>query len=559
MVHDLVLRNAQVYDGTGAPAFAGAVGVTEGRISEVGPEVGAGREEVDAGGLALMPGIVDPHTHYDAQITWDPYTVPSPLLGVTTVIVGNCGFTIAPCHPEHRDIWMQHLEGTEDMPLDALRAGIEWEFETFTEYLDLLERRGVVLNVAGYCGHNAVRTWVMGGDATERVATDEEIAAMQALVKEAMEAGAAGFSTTGFSGHVGAGGVPMPSRVADEREMRALVGVLGEVGRGVFSVSPGPKHTIAFLESLAAETGRPVVYEGIVHDPVAPERCFKNMESINQAQARGRPVFAQVCANPITMGFPLTRAFPFEGLEAWKPAHARYGDDEALAELYRDPGFRVAVKQELATPGKKRRLFSNQWDHLTVEIVARPENQYLEGHNVEKLAAAEGKEPFDWFLDFALSEELETRFCAELLNYDEDQVEILLKAPYGHPALSDGGAHLGMLCDAGYGLHFLGHWVRERGAFSLAEAVQKLTGVPAEVYGIAGRGRIAPGAFADLFLFDPETVARGPKYIVHDLPARAARVTTDGIGVHGVWVNGQRIVDQEGLIESEARPGKLLR
>ena len=557
-MHDLVIENARVYDGTGAPPIEGAVAVSAGEIAAVGEDVGSGETVVDAEGLSLAPGIIDSHTHYDAQLTWDPYAIPSTLLGVSTVIIGNCGFSIAPCHPEDRDLTMRHLENVEAMPLEALRAGTRWEFETFAEYLDLLERGGTVPNVAAYCGHSALRTWVLREEATKRAATDDEVAEMKAVLRGALDAGAIGFSTSTFEGHNGADGVPMPSRLADETELRSLAATLGEAGKGIFIASQGAKD-VAFAESLAAEIGRPTLLTGIIHNPATPESCFEEMAAVNAAQARGLPVYAQVACSPISFIFTLSSPYPFEGLKAWQPAFAVYKYPGALAGLYRDPDFRQAVREELVSPESGAKLFTEQWDRLEIVEAAKPENKRLEGRNVAELAAAEGTDPLDWFLDFGIAEDFATRFYAEMLNYEDDQVERLLLDPAGHPSLSDGGAHLEMLCDAGFGLHMLGHWARERGAFTVEEAIRKVTSVPAAIYGIKDRGQIAPGMHADLFLFDPDTVARGPKYVVHDLPAGAARMTTDGLGVHGVWVNGWRIVDGEGIIESEHRPGALLR
>ena len=268
-MHDLTITNARVHDGLGAPAFDGGVAVADGRIVEVGPEVGRGRVEVDAEGLALCPGIIDAHTHYDAQLTWDPYAVPSTGLGVTTVITGNCGFTIAPCRPEHRDLMLRHLERVEGMSIEALRAGTRWDFESFAEYLTALERSGAVPNVAAYCGHSAIRTWAMGAEATERAATDSEVAAMTEALRQALDAGAVGFSTTTVEAHNGADGAPMPSRLADDREMRAMARTLREAGRGVFLAALGGDHPVfgdrepmAFLEAMAEESGRPAIAPG---------------------------------------------------------------------------------------------------------------------------------------------------------------------------------------------------------------------------------------------------------------------------------------------------------
>ena len=557
-MHDLVIKNAKIHDGSGGPAFAGGVAVEAGRVVGVGTEVGPGRDEVDAEGLALAPGIIDAHTHYDVQLTWDPRAVPSPLLGVSTVIIGNCGFGIAPCHAEDRDLTLRHLERVEAMPLEAMRAGTRWDFETFGEYLDMLGRAGTVPNVAAYCCHSTLRTWVMHGDATQRAATDDEVAEMKTVLRGALDAGAIGFSTSMYPGHHGADGVPMPSLLADERELRALGATLGEAGKGNFIASQGAKD-VPFAESLAAETGRPALVTGVLHDPAEPQRCFDELAAVNAARARGHPVYAQVGVSSQTIIFTLTAPLPFEALKAWRPAFAVYQDPVALAALYRDPAFRQALREELVAPADFPKLFTEQWNYMEIVEAAKPENKHLEGRNVAELAAAEGADPLDWFLDFGIADDFATRFCAATLNYEDDQVERLLQDPAGHPSLSDGGAHLAMLCDAGFGLHTLGHWARDRGAFTVEEAVRKLTSLPAEIYGIKDRGRIAPGMHADLFLFDPDTVAHGPEHVVHDLPAGAPRITVESIGVHGVWVNGERIVDDHGFVESEARPGTILR
>ena len=557
-MHDLVIKNAKIYDGTGEPAFAGGVAVEGGRVVELGADVGRGREEVDAEGLALAPGIIDAHTHYDVQLTWDPRAVPSPLLGVSTVIIGNCGFGIAPCRAEDRDHTLRHLERVEAMPLAAMRAGARWDFETFGEYLDMLERAGAVPNVAAYCCHSTLRTWVMRGEATQRTATDDELAEMKAVLRAALDDGAIGFSTSMYPGHYGADGVPMPSLLADERELRALAATLGEAGKGNFMAAQGAKD-VAFAESLAAETGRPALVSGVLHDPAEPQRCFDELAAVNAARARGHRVYAQVGVSSQSITFTLTSPLPFEGLKAWRAAFAVYRDPAALAALYRDPAFRQAVREELVAPADFPKLFTEQWNYMEIVEASRSENKHLEGRNVADLAAAEGADPLDWFLDFGVADDCATRFCAATLNYEDDEVERLLQDPAGHPSLSDGGAHLAMLCDAGFGLHILGYWARERGAFTVEEAVRKLTAVPAEIYGIKDRGRIAPGMHADLFLFDPDTVGHGPEHVVHDLPAGAPRITVDAIGVHGVWVNGQRIVDDRGFIEGEARPGAILR
>ncbi|MFQ5468345.1 MAG: amidohydrolase family protein, partial [Kiloniellaceae bacterium] len=477
-MHDLVFRNALLVDGTGAPTRHGDLAVAGGRIAEVGDSVGAGTREIVADDLVLCPGIVDTHTHYDAQITWDPSLTPSPALGVTTAVMGNCGFTIAPCRPGDRELTMRNLTHVEGMSLDVLRQGVRWDFETFPDYLDRLGARGAVPNVACFVGHSSVRTWVMGAAARQRPATAGEIEEMRLIVCQAMAAGAIGFATSTAGQHNGEGGVPMPSRLADEAELRALTGALGEAGRGLFMLTKGSDTTIPFLEELAAANGRPVMIAALLHNSTCPEQTFDDLRQIGEAQARGRRLHGQVSCCPLTNDFTMRSAYPFEGLGAWLPAMRAAGAE--LAEVYADPAFRARVKAELARPVGVR-LFNGEWDKLNVLETADAANRHLEGQDVGALAAAAGQDPLDWMLDFALSENLDTVFTAVLLNSDEAAVGRLLRDPNASIALSDAGAHLTFFCDAGYGLHLLGHWVRALGALPLEEAVWQLTGRPAGI------------------------------------------------------------------------------
>jgi len=557
-VYDLVVKNALICDGSGTPARPGAVAVADGRIVAVDGDVGPARETVDAGGLVLAPGIIDSHTHYDAQITWDPMVDPSPALGVTSVVIGCCGFTIAPCKPGDRDRTLRNLTHVEGMSLDALRAGVRWDFETYPEYLAMLERRGVGPNIAAFIGHSSIRTWVMGDDAAERAATDAEIAAMADIVRDGMRNGALGFSTSTFEGHNGENGVPMPSQLADERELRALTRAMGESGRGIFMLTKGSRTDIAFLESLAADSGRPVMVAALLHNNIQPKRVFEELANIGAARQRGREVYGQVSCCPLTMEFTLKSPYLMESLPGWKPAMAAH-DPEALKRVYADPSFRAGVKDDLDNPGGKVRVFNGDWDKITVVETANPASRGAEGRSVAALAREAGKHPLDWFLDFGLEENLETMFTSLLLNSDEEAVGRMLNDRNTSIALSDAGAHLTFFCDAGFGLHLLGHWVRDVGALSLEQAVHELTRAPADIYRIADRGRIAPGAWADMILFDPATIGRKPSRRVFDLPAGAPRLTADPVGLHGVWVNGHRVADETGVIAGDDRPGRVIR
>ncbi len=555
---DLVIKDAEIFDGSGAQAVRGDVGVTGGKIAAIGPKLGAAKQTMNADGRALAPGIIDGHTHYDAQITWDPFVDPSPALGVTTTVLGNCGFTIAPCKPADRDITMRHLTHVEGMSLEALRSGINWGFESFPQYLDMLEKQGVGPNVACFSGHSSVRTWVMGAEATERAATDDEIAKMAALVREAMKAGAVGFASSTAEAHNGEGGTPMPSRLAEDKELRALVRAMGEGGRGVYMLTKGSKTTIPYLEEIAAEVKRPVVIAALFHSNTNPSASFTWLNQVNEARARGHRLVAQTSCCPLSMDFTFKSPYLFESMQAWKPAMAAH-DPQELKKIYSDAAWRASVRKELEER-RGRLLFNSEWNKLFVVEAAKEENRGLEGATLDVLAKQAGKDPLDYILDFALSENLDTQFVAQLLHNDDTEVGKILADPNTHISLSDAGAHLTFFCDAGFGLHLMGHWSRDLGVMDLPQAVHRLTGQPAKLFSIEGRGLLKGGYAADLMLFDPKTVDRGPKRRAHDLPAGAARLTGSAVGLHGVWINGQQVTNDKGFCaDPKSRPGKVLR
>ena len=545
-MHDLIIRDALLLDDLGSEPSHGDLAVTQGRISQVGKIKDGAKETIEADGLALMPGIIDNHTHYDAQLTWDPLASPSPSLGVTTAIIGNCGFTIAPCRPADRELIMRNLTQVEGMALEVLRAGTRWDFETVPEFFAMLERQGVALNVAGFVGHSSVRTYVMGEDAPKRAATAAEIAKMKEIVLGGVRAGAIGFATSTSANHNGYGGIPMPSRLADEAEMRALVGCLGEAGRGVFMLTKGGQTRVDFLEELAAASGRPVVIAALLHNNVNPRGVFDDLDAIAAANARGRRLYGAVSCCPLTMDFTLHSPYTFEGLKAWKPAMALKG--EPYKALLRDPEFRKRVRNEIKEPAAGVRLFNGEWDKV-----------YVEQRTIADIARHSGADPLDAMLDLALAENLDTEFSALLLNSDEEAVGRMLRHPNSLVSLSDAGAHLTLFNDAGFGLHLLGHWVREKKVLNLQEAVRKLTGDPASVFGIKERGNLKAGYAADLLLFDPATVNRGPKQRVQDLPGGGARLITPPVGVHSVWINGVSVADERGSRQLALLPGKILR
>ena len=412
-MQDLIITNAMIYDGTGAAPQLGQVAVKDGMIAAIGSDCGTAKEIIDAEGMALMPGIIDSHTHYDAQITWDPLVSPSPAMGVTTVVIGNCGFTIAPCRPQDRDLNLRNLTHVEGMSLDALRAGVDWSFETFPEFLSTLEKKGVGPNVAAFIGHSSVRTWVLGADASKRAATPTEVEQMRQIVIEGLKAGAVGFSTTTSYQHNGENGIPMPSRLADQHEFETLVGTLNEAQRGVFMLTKASDTKMTFLESLGQAAKRPMLVAAILHNPLVPSEVFDDMQGIADARARGSDMYGAVSCCPLRFEFTMHEPYVFEALPSWAPAMKVHGEDAKA--LFASAEFRQGVKSELAKVA--RRMFTGDWGKVHVAMVADQKNKALEGKSIEELAAIDKKHPLDWMLDFSLSEDLNTVFTAVLLNW----------------------------------------------------------------------------------------------------------------------------------------------
>jgi N-acyl-D-aspartate/D-glutamate deacylase len=491
-----------------------------------------------------MPGIVDVHTHYDAQITWDPTLSPSVSLGVTTAIMGNCGFGIAPCPAPLREFMLKNLSVVEGMDLAALLAGTRWDFESFAEYLDALERLRPCANVGVLAGHSAIRTAVMGEEASTRaVPTEKELQEMKQILKNALQAGAAGFASSFSPNHSGWGGQPMPSTIAGDDELKDLVSVLGSEGKGIFVIAAGPRATPEYLESIVADTGRPAFMVTVLtmHSAAHPGRAMQYYERCAGALARGREVYIHTSCQPLSFDFTLREPYllyshgAFDAVKA-SPAEARAG-------IYRGRSFRKKFREDLERP-KPGILFNGDWTQVE-----------RDGVPVTELAARAGKDPLDYVFDLPLDAQL----VAKLFQNDDAAVAPLLRHPAGVVALSDAGAHLIYFCDAGFGLHFLAHWVRETGTFTLEEGVRRLTSDPARKYRIPGRGTIAPGMHADLLLFDEKRVGITSLERRQDLPAGGTRMIRRPLGVHGVWVNGVPVFDGAQYTLAGAGPGQVLR
>lgn len=535
-MYDLLVKDARIADGMGNPLAGGDLAVENGRIVEVGQVSGSARQTIDARGAVLAPGVLDVHTHYDAQLTWEPTASPSPALGVTTVVIGNCGFGIAPAPAHARETIMRNLSVVEAMSLDSLEAGIDWGFESFGEYLSLLRGKGVYPNVAAYASHSVLRTVVMGDAGSEREATPDELAAMVTLFDRCMAEGAFGLGSSTFENHYGWGGIPVPSRLASDDEFRAYARVIAKYGHGSMMATCGNRTSIEFLEELAAISGRPVVYAPLLHYTNQPERAADIAARCRAARERGHPVYAQASCQPLSMDFQLTAAYPMLTLDGW-PNNEH--DPGKLSAVYRQQSFRDRVRSDLSTPNGSR-IFNGRWDRVEVTIAR---DKSLEGRSVAEIAAARGSDELDTFLEIGLAEDLEPTFTAKLLNVEEDKVAELLAEDGIMVSLSDAGAHHTFFCDAGFGMHFLGHWVREREAFELPRAIQKLTSELADIYGIQDRGRLVPGAHADLILFDPDAIGISKTKRIRDLPADGDRLVREAPGLLGTWVNGVQVFD----------------
>jgi N-acyl-D-amino-acid deacylase len=551
MSADLVIKGGTVVDGTGGAGVRADVAIVDGTIVGIGPNFD-GERVLDAGDHIVAPGFIDIHTHYDAQVFWDPALTPSCFHGVTTVVAGNCGFSIAPTRTEHHDVIARTLENVEDMNVDTLGAGIPWDFSTFPEYLASVERRGTAMNFAAYIGHTALRLFVMGDAAYERAATDDEIIEMQAVLREAMEAGAAGFATSFAMTHRGVDGLPVPSRFAERKELDALLDALRDAGRGVFAIAPGDQCRIDDLYDLQPRVGVPFTYGALLTSSQGGHR--RSVEINNEGWARGAEVWPQVSPRPLM--FAMTLASPFMLNLSPEFAELMAGSLDDRRRAYADPEWRA--RTQAAWEGRAG-FGVPDWNKYT--IVASTKHPELLERPLPDVAADRGQKPFDAMLDLALEEpDLELRVRTVVLNDDADEVAKLLVDEHCTLGLSDAGAHVGQLCDAPEPTDFLGNWVRDRDLMPIETAVRKLTGTQADFLGLTDRGYLREGAWADVTVFDPKTVAPGPLRRVRDFPADAERLTADQpTGMRHVVVNGTPVQVDGARVNGKARPGHVVR
>ena len=548
---ELVIRGGTVFDGSGGPERNADVAISEGRIVAIGEQL-RGDVELDATGQYVSPGFIDIHTHYDAQVFWDPALSPSCYHGVTTVVAGNCGFSLAPTRPQHRDNVLGILENVEDMNRASLDAGIVWDFETFPEYLASIEQRGLLLNFGAFIGHTPLRLYVMGDD-FERPATSGEIDRMRDVVRDAMQAGAAGFASSFGVLHQDSQGRKVPSRHADAAELAALFAVLGEEHRGVVSISPGGPCSHGDLYALQPKIGVPFTYGALLSDPEG--EFLRRVELNTRGWDDGAEVWPQVTSRPVTVEFSMAHGGLLLANTEFRALMGSSLEDRRAA--YRDPAWRERAVDTLA----RQRSLRPRWD--TYVITRCDSEPTLVGRHLAAVAAERGVTPFALALDLAVAEDgLGLVVHGVVSNDDPAAVAALLRDEHCTLGLSDAGAHVSQLCDASQATDFLGGWVREREVMSWAAAVRKLTGVQADLMGFVDRGYLREGAWADVAVFDPATIGPGAVRRVRDFPANAERLTADApTGITHVLVNGVPIRRDGVMVPGalDSRPGQIVR
>ena len=556
MAYDLVIKNGMLVDGTGAPARRADVAISGGTIAEIGRVTDGAATVIDAADLVVAPGFIDPHTHYDAQICWDGAVTPSSWHGVTSVIMGNCGVGIAPCKPKAREVAMRDLVNVEAIPFDVLNMGITWDWETFPEFIEAAARRSPSLNLGFLAPLTPFRHYVMGEASMERAATPDETAQIKALLGEAIDAGAFGFSTTILNQHVGYQGRPLACRNASRDELKAYANALKERGKGAIEIALTRKIAVMddeeyeLLDFLLRESGQHVTFLALFDRDDIPEAVRDTLRKAAPLIARGaRP---QTSPLPLTRDINMRNPFSFAAFPSWNRVFVDKSKP-AQAAVYADPAFRNQFREEL-----KRPMAFGNWERINVHEVQSPALKALEGRSVADIAREQGKDGVDAFLDLTLKDDLDVEFTMASFNTRVDRMAEILNDKSVLVALGDGGAHVDMLCDAGYPTYLLGTWVRERQALTLEEGVRRLTSDPAEVFGVRNRGRLAPGLAADVAVFDAARIGstnRGERR--YDLPGGAKRMVMPSRGVEYTIVNGTTVYAEDRA--TGATPGEVLR
>ncbi len=563
MAYDLLIKDATVVDGSGGARYRADIGVTEGRISAIGRLAGskAGRT-IDAEARVVSPGFVDGHTHMDAQVFWDPIGSCSCYHGVTSVVMGNCGFTLAPCKEAEADLVFRNLERAEDLSRDAMLAGIDWSWETFPEFLDSVDRLPKGINYAGYIGHSALRTYVMGERAFTDPATEDDTATMARLAKEAVQAGAVGFSTSRTFNHITADDRPVASRIAEWDEVRAIVNAVGETGKGIFEIAgeaPGrnPERLREYfdrLKNLAVESGVTQTW-GMFSVRIAPDFWRPYFDLLNETADAGGRMYAQVHSRALNVLLSFKAHTPFDGWDVWRDLRALPLEEQKVR--LRDADLRRQLVDVASREYTGPRVVGAEARPPEWDWVYPMSDMNYDQPSMAELARQRGVHPAELMLDLSLEHDFDVFFRQPIANENQDDVIEMIRHPRSVVTFSDSGAHVAQIMDSSLQTHLLSYWVREKEALTLEEAVRQITYNTATLWGLHDRGLIREGMAADLVVFDPDTVGARLPEVVHDLPAGAKRLKQTADGIAHTIVNGEVLLsDNE---HSGALPGRLLR
>jgi N-acyl-D-aspartate/D-glutamate deacylase len=554
--HDLVVRGGLVVDGTGAPGLRGDVAVDGDRVVAVGEVEGRGRRELEADGMVVAPGFVDAHTHMDAQLFWDDLGTPTCWHGVTSVVMGNCGFTLAPARPDARALVVRNLERAEDIAPEAMAQGIDWTWATFAEFLDAVDARPKGLNHAASIGHSALRTWAMGERAFEGPANADDLATMAAELRSALRAGAAGFTTSRTIAHATSDDRPVASRLATWDEVVALVDIVGHESDAVFQLAPerlfDPDQHRDFerrLSELSISSGAPVVFGLFSHHLPQP-----STELMETTADRGGQMWALTHCRGVVSAQSFRSRLGFDALPEWQEVRSRPPAEQQV--LLRDPAVRARLVQA-AHHGDYGIVHGPEAGRPKFETMTILESPYRPNPTVADVARQRGVDPVEAMIDIALERDFDVFFVQHLMSQDEDELLRLMRHPRTAMCFSDSGAHVSQIFDSSIYTHLLAWWVRERGLLGLEEAVQMITSRPADIWRLRDRGRLLPGYAADITIFDPHTVAPMMPTLVEDLPGGARRIEQRAEGIRATLVNG-KFLTEDGEA-TEERPGRLLR
>ena len=562
-MYDLLVTNGVVVDGSGGASYQADIGITAGKITAIGRLRGSkAKNTIDAGQQVVAPGFVDGHTHMDAQVFWDPIGSCSCYHGVTSAVMGNCGFTLAPCKKEDADLVFRNLERAEDLSREAMLTGIDWQWETFPEFMDAVDRQPKGINYATYIGHSALRTYVMGERAFTDSATDDDVTKMSTLARQAVEAGAIGFSTSRTNNHITADDRPVASRLADWEEVRAIVNSIGKTGKGIFEIageSPGhdPERVRSYfdrLRDLAVESGVTQTW-GMFSSRHAPDYWRPYFDLLNETAAAGGRIYAQVHTRSLNTLLSFESHTPFDNWDVWRDLRA-LPLPEQLEKLKDQETRRKLVEiasQEYTGPkivGAEARPPNWKWVYPMTDLsYATP--------CMQELADARGIHPVELMIDMAVEQELKMFFRQPLANENQDHVLEMIKHPRSLVTFSDSGAHVAQIMDSSLQTHLLSYWVREREALTLEHAIRRITYDIATVWGLHDRGLLRTGMAADLVIFDPDTVGAEMPEVVNDLPAGAKRLKQVSTGISHTIVSGEVLLENNQ--HTGATPGQLLR